>query len=1097
MRLRGRREPPTVVNQFTGGSAENVVMTGSVQGGVHVHLHRPEARWPARRLGFLVPAAAAAVVFNRTDHAAGRLVGALLMAIAVWRAYLARRQARAGNVFVPEARLDAAATLLASRLRSVYDREERLSRIHDPVPLRVRWAEGDPVLADHRLNVLDGEDGPLDLTGDLADVAGGFARLPLRRLVVLGPAGSGKSVLALRLARSLLDTVKPGEPVPVVMPLASWDATCSGPWEWAGHQLAAQHPELGSTDAERVVLARALLDSGRILPVFDGFDELPRGSRKHALRHVNAALGPGRGLVLTSRAEAYADAVGAADVLSGAAVVCLQPLTVDQLTEFLPRTTRRNRQGPALTTKWEPVLRRLREEPEGPAAARLKDTLSTPLMVALARVAYCDTDADPMDLLDASRFPTRRALERHLLDAYVPAVYRIPLDDRGARGPWNGEQAERWLAFLARHLRANDTQELAWWHLDQARPGSVGALPTAVGLAGLIWAMYLTGGGRAVADGWLSGPLWLTFGEVTLPGLLMWWVVVSPDRLPGPRRLVRLRAWRPWRPIDSLTVPADIGSAPGPRKILRDDRIASLVTGPLRPVQGNGQPWAVSAALLLALPLFWVAWRVYGHNWGHPADSTDSRTFLVMWVAALSLHGLAQTAWGRYAVTRCWLAARGRLPMRLDAFLEDAHRRGVLRHTGGVYLFRHLELRDRLAGDEGPTDHPSPSSSPALARLNSAGQVLTATGLVLWLTAYIPGVEGPYTGTPAACSLLSDTQLRPVMSRPEKNVLAQCAWEETGAGRDTAVSLHVTTYRAQQRESAEGEADTAVSRGTPLRGVGDRATVEIGAARPQPGEEVEFAEGGLSAIVRARAGNVFVLLEYREELADRDRITAVAASLTQQVLHNAVGVMPPERPLTTIPLPKAPEDSRFSRYGTAETTPVLGDATWKPGERTQIYDLAGVPFVFKAPRLACAWKDNPTTWSCVSEESPNRAAFSGLVLAVEKCGRARCTKARTKRFVDSFRWYQAPVSQWKRLDSSTQYNEVTFAVGPQMNWPNIRKIYGTQLQRLFKAHDEYYLLGLRSFAQADRSDLPRKILNDVCAHTAPAGEPALAPSPQS
>ncbi|MFI0717229.1 NACHT domain-containing protein [Streptomyces inhibens] len=602
MRLRGRSGPPAVINQFTGGSAENLVMTGSVQGGIHVHLHRPDPTWRARRLGFLAPAAAAALVFSRTDHPVGRLVGALLAAIAAWQVHLALRQARAGDVFVPDARLDAAAALLASRLRSVYDREERLSRIHDPVPLRVHWAEGDPLLADHWINILDGADGPLDLTGDLTDVAGGFARLPLRRLVVLGAAGAGKSVLALRLARGLLDTAKAGEPVPVVLPLASWDATSSGPWEWAGRQLAAQHPELGATDAEREILARALLDSGRILPVLDGFDELPRDSRNQGLRQLNAGLGPGRGLVLTSRLEAYTDAVSATDVLTGAAVVRLQPLTVDQLTEFLPRTTRKTRQAAAPTTKWDPVLSRLRDEPEDRAAARLRDALSTPLMVGLARAAYSDTDADPIDLLDAVRFPSRRALERHLLDAYVPAVYQIPLDDRRARGPWSGQQAARWLAFLARHLRANGTQELAWWRLDRAHPKSVGALPTAVGLAGLIWAMYTTGGGRAVADGWLSGPLWLTFSEITLPGLLIWWVVESPDRLPGPRRLARLRAWRPWRPIDSLTVPADIGSAPGPRKVLRDDRIASLVTGLLRPAQGTGQAWAVSMALLLAVP---------------------------------------------------------------------------------------------------------------------------------------------------------------------------------------------------------------------------------------------------------------------------------------------------------------------------------------------------------------------------------------------------------------------------------------------------------------------------------------------------------------
>ena len=40
----------------------------------------------------------------------------------------------------------------------------------------------------------------------------------------------------------------------------------------------------------------------------------------------------------------------------------------------------------------------------------------------------------------------------------------------------------------------------------------------------------------------------------------------------------------------------------------------------------------------------------------------------------------------------------GGLPWRLLAFLEDAHRRGVLRRSGAYYRFRHAELQEYLAG---------------------------------------------------------------------------------------------------------------------------------------------------------------------------------------------------------------------------------------------------------------------------------------------------------------------------------------------------------------------------------------------------------------
>src|SRR2546430_6588015 len=53
--------------------------------------------------------------------------------------------------------------------------------------------------------------------------------------------------------------------------------------------------------------------------------------------------------------------------------------------------------------------------------------------------------------------------------------------------------------------------------------------------------------------------------------------------------------------------------------------------------------------------------------------------------------------WLTYTVARLWLALWGRLPWRLMNFLEDAHRRNVLRQAGPVYQFRHTRLQEHLA----------------------------------------------------------------------------------------------------------------------------------------------------------------------------------------------------------------------------------------------------------------------------------------------------------------------------------------------------------------------------------------------------------------
>lgn len=50
-----------------------------------------------------------------------------------------------------------------------------------------------------------------------------------------------------------------------------------------------------------------------------------------------------------------------------------------------------------------------------------------------------------------------------------------------------------------------------------------------------------------------------------------------------------------------------------------------------------------------------------------------------------------------YLITLTCLSVRRRTPIRLMAFLQDAHRLGLLRQTGAVYQFRHIDLQKRLA----------------------------------------------------------------------------------------------------------------------------------------------------------------------------------------------------------------------------------------------------------------------------------------------------------------------------------------------------------------------------------------------------------------
>ncbi|MYR55010.1 hypothetical protein GTY54_01690 [Streptomyces sp. SID625] len=69
-----------------------------------------------------------------------------------------------------------------------------------------------------------------------------------------------------------------------------------------------------------------------------------------------------------------------------------------------------------------------------------------------------------------------------------------------------------------------------------------------------------------------------------------------------------------------------------------------------------------------------------------------------LWAALLA--GPASNLAVATALTAVQLAFRERTPVRLMAFLEDAHQRNLLRVTGPVYQFRHARLQERLTQQE-------------------------------------------------------------------------------------------------------------------------------------------------------------------------------------------------------------------------------------------------------------------------------------------------------------------------------------------------------------------------------------------------------------
>jgi len=634
--------------------------------------------------------------------------------------------------------VDAAASQLAVAVRTQWRQEEERRQVHTPFPLAVRWHAVPDALMDHWANICRVPAGvgagSLELTGQLDRIVEIYRRIPSGRLVILGRAGSGKTVLALRLVLDLLDVWTTGDPVPVIFSLGSWNPSTASLREWLCDRLVRDYPGLVAPGPAGMSLAAKLVNDHRILPVLDGFDEIATGLHGKALTALSAATA--MPLLLTSRPQEYRAAVAAgAAVLTGAAGVELADLTPADLADYLPLTTRRAGTGSGTTTVWDPVLACLRDRPSSLATANLAAVLSTPLMIGLARTIYSDNpDRDPAVLLDTHQFGTATALEDHLLGAFVPAAYQhswlhLPAGHRRARG-YELERAQRWLGYIAHHLDRLNSRDLAWWQLGKTLPlleilplgmivmivcmlaGIVVTLPFwlvnelpggyggefAVGLLGGLQAALLLGNTYSFM---LSFPDLVQPGRVQRPtsgttkivlagvvigfvaGILIW---LLNDNLESAMQagLAGGLAFGLVSGLGGFEGPVDIKAAPSPWDLLITDRRKAAL-------QALG--WWLAAGLMLGLGSVLELDSGFGYAFGLLFGYG-------LW------HLVGNSVWVRWVVfARFWLPLGGRLPWAVMAFLDDAHQRGVLRQTGPVYQFRHARLQDHLAGHYRNTKH--------------------------------------------------------------------------------------------------------------------------------------------------------------------------------------------------------------------------------------------------------------------------------------------------------------------------------------------------------------------------------------------------------
>jgi len=253
------------------------------------------------------------------------------------------------------------------------------------------------------------------------------------RLLILGEPGSGKTTTLLELAWDLLkEAAQPGnQTIPFLFEISNWKDDNLSIGDWLAADLKFRY-NIAEDETKK------LLESGQLLPLLDGLDELGLTRQIQCITKVDQFLQSNSDLrvAVCCRLQEYQAGRVSFEKLRWA--ICIQPLTPKQIENYLLELER--------SDLWQSI----QNDPQG-----LLKLAELPLFLHLIPVTY------PKGFL-----PVRLGGQQHsqqYLEDSRNQLFAAYIDRQLKEKPhkhYSAKDTERWLQWLARQLRERNQTEL-------------------------------------------------------------------------------------------------------------------------------------------------------------------------------------------------------------------------------------------------------------------------------------------------------------------------------------------------------------------------------------------------------------------------------------------------------------------------------------------------------------------------------------------------------------------------------------------------------------------------------------------------------------